>query len=81
LSDFAESLRIREEAQAICEPYRIGVTNVDPLPGVAGGGFAVTIWLPRDLALDGREVTEVRSRLESIPGVSKVWVLLSPSAA
>lgn len=83
MSDLAESLRIHQEAQAICGPYQIGVTKVDPLSGAAGGGegFAVTIWLPCHLALDSYEVTEVRSRLETIAGVTKVWILLSPSAA
>ena len=81
LSDLAESLRIRKEAQAICQAYQIGVTNVDPLSGAAGGGFAVTIWLPHHLALDNHEVTEVRSYLEAIKGVTKVWILLAPDAA
>jgi len=81
LSDLAESFRIHQEAQAICKPYQIGVTNVDPTPGAAGGGFAVTIWLPRHLDLDSREVIEVRDRLEAIKGVTKVWVLLAPDAA
>ena len=80
LSDLAELLRIRQEAQAICEPYQIGVTKVDPLPGAAGGGFAVTIWLPHHLTLNSPEVAEARARLETIKGVTKVWVLLSPSA-
>ncbi len=81
LSDLAESLRIRKEAQAICQAYQIGVTNVDPLSGTAGGGFAVTIWLPRYLGLDSQEVREVRPRLEAIRGVTKVWILLAPDAA
>ena len=81
MSDSAESLRIHKEAQAICRPYQILVTKIDPISKIAGGGFAVTIWLPRHLALDSREVTEVRSRLETIAGVTKVWILLSPSAA
>ena len=81
LSDLAELLRIRQEAQAICQSYQIQVTNVDPLSTAAGGGFAVTIWLPRHLSLDSHEVAEVRPRLEAIQGVTKVWVLLSPSAA
>ena len=77
----AESLRIHQEAQAICQPYQIGVTKVDSLSEAAGGGFAVTIWLPRHLAINSPEVAEVRARLETIKGVTKVWVLLSPSAA
>ena len=72
---------MHQEAQAFCEPYQIGVTKVDALPGAAGEGFAVTIWLPRHLALDSPEVAEVRDRVETIKGVTKVWVLLSPIAA
>lgn len=81
MSDLAELLRIRQEAQAVCQSYQIQVTNVDPLPATAGGGFAVSIWLPRHLGLDSREVAEVRPRLEAIKGVTKVWVLLAPDAA
>lgn len=80
MSASAESLRIHNEAQAICRPFQILVTTVDAFPGSAGGGFAVTIWLPRHLALDGPEVREVREQLEAINGVTNVWVLLSPSA-
>jgi hypothetical protein len=78
--DLDESLRIRKEAQTICEPYRIQVVKVDPLPTAAGEGFAVTIWLPRHLSLDGPEVTAVRDRTEAIRGVTKVWILLAPDA-
>jgi len=78
LSDLAELLRIHREAEAICQPYQIQVTKVDPLPGAAGGGLAVTIWLPRHLGPDSQEVTEVRDRLEAITGVTKVWILLTP---
>ena len=81
LSDLAELLRIRQEAQAICQDHKIQVANVDKLSGAAGEGFAVTIWLPRYLALDSPEVAAVRTRLETVKGVTKVWVLLSPSAA
>lgn len=81
LSDLAELLGIRQEAQAICQPYQIQVANVDLLPTAAGGGFAVTIWLPRHLGLDSHEVAEVRPRLEAIKGVTKVWILLAPDAA
>ena len=79
MSASAESLRIHNEAQAICQPFQILVTTVDALPGSAGGGFAVTIWLPRHIALDGPEVREVREQLEAINGVTRVWVLLAPS--
>ena len=81
MSDLAESFGIHQEAQAICKPYQIGVTKVDSLSEAAGGGFAVTIWLPHHLALDSHEVTEVRSYLEAIKGVTKVWILLAPDAA
>ena len=81
MSDLAELLRIRQEAQAICQSYQIQATNVDPLPAAAGGGFAITIWLPRHLRLDSPELAEVRPRLEAIKGVTKVWVLLYPDAA
>jgi hypothetical protein len=57
------------------------VAKVDSLPGAAGEEFAVTIWLPRHLALDSPEVTAVRDRLETIKGVTKVWILLAPDAA
>lgn len=78
--DSDDSLRIRREAQAICEPYRIQVVKVDSLPEATGQGFAVTIWLPRHFALDGPEVTTVRDRTEAINGVTKVWILLAPDA-
>lgn len=80
MSALPESLRIHNEAQAICRPFQILVTKVDAMPEFAGGGFVVTIWLPRHLALDGPEVREVRAQLEAINGVTNVWVLLSPSA-
>lgn len=78
--DSDESLRIRKEAQTVCQPYRIQVVKVDSLPAAAGDGFAVTIWLPRPLALDGPEVATVRDRIEAIKGVTKVWILLAPDA-
>ena len=80
MADLDESLRIRKEAQVTCRPLQILVTKVDALSEFAGGGFAVTIWLPRHLALDSQEVKEVRSQLEAIKGVTKVWILLAPSA-
>ena len=57
------------------------MTKVDSLSGAAGKGFAVTIWLPRTLALDSPEVAWVRDRLETIKGVTKIWILLAPDAA
>lgn len=79
--DQDESLQIRKEAQTICEPYRIQVVKVDSLSTAAGGGFAVTIWLPRNLSLDGPEVTDVRDRIAAIRDVTKVWILLAPDAS
>ena len=78
--DSDESLRIRKEAQTVCQPYRIQVVKVDSLPAAAGEGFAVTLRLPRPLALDAPEVTTVRDRIEAIKGVTKVWILLAPDA-
>jgi hypothetical protein len=78
--DLDESLRIRKEAQTICQPYRIQVIKVDSLSAAGEKGFAVTIWLPRHFSLDGPEVTEVRDRIEAIKGVTKVWILLAPDA-
>jgi hypothetical protein len=76
-----ESLRIRNEAQAVCQPFRMQVVKVDSLPASAGEEFAVTIWLPRQFALAGPEVATVRDRIAAIKGVTKIWILLAPDAS
>ena len=68
---------IRKEAQAICDPYKIQVAEIDELPAAIGGGFAINILLPRSLGLDTPEVTDARLRLEKIKGVQRVHIVLS----
>ena len=74
----ADALRIRREADDICQPYKIRVAYVDRLP--ADEGFAVTLWIQPTLSPNGPEVAEIRPRLERIRGVTKIWVLLYPDA-
>ena len=78
MTELGQVGRIHEYAQAICGPYGIHVVKIDALEETAGGGFAVSVWIPAQLSWDGAQLKEIRSKLENIDGVTRMWQLLAP---